>query len=47
MTINEALENTLQFLESLGYQSGDIHDDLAMAASRLRLKYPSVSKDEL
>ncbi len=35
MTIREALENALTFIESLGYTSGDVHDDLALAISRL------------
>ncbi len=34
-TIREALENALTFMEALGYQSGDIHDDLRLAIRRL------------
>lgn len=33
--ILEAIGNTLTFLESLGYTSGDIHDDLAKAGEAL------------
>jgi hypothetical protein len=33
VTVKEALDNALQFLESLGYISGDIHDDLALACA--------------
>jgi Holliday junction resolvasome RuvABC DNA-binding subunit len=36
MNIIEALENALTALESLGYKSGDIHDDLALAIGRLK-----------
>lgn len=36
MTILQALENALEALESLGYTSGDIHDDLSLAISRLK-----------
>ena len=31
MTVIEAIENALTFLESLGYTSGDVHDDLSLA----------------
>lgn len=47
MTIQEALENALTFLESLGYKGGDIHDDLELAKDRIRSKYPKVSNEEL
>jgi hypothetical protein len=47
-TFIEALENALSFLESLGYkEGGDIHDDLALAITRLRIKYPAIAKEEL
>ena len=36
MTILEAIENVLRFIESLGYLNGDIHDDLVLAISRLK-----------
>ena len=39
MTIQEALENALEFLESLGYKGGDIHDDLELAINRLKRYY--------
>ena len=42
MTIIEAMENALSLLEALGYQSGDIHDDLKTAIRRLR-----AAKEEL
>jgi hypothetical protein len=47
ITIQEALENALQLLESLGYKGGDIHDDLALAITRLRTKFSKAAKDEL
>lgn len=47
MTIKEALENALEFLESLGYEHGDIHDDLALAISRLVRKYGRAMQEEL
>jgi hypothetical protein len=48
MTIIEALERALELLEANGYTSGgDIHDDLALAFSRIRSKYPAVAKEEL
>lgn len=43
-TLIEALENAVTFLESLGYASGDVHDDLAVAASYVRIKLPAISK---
>ena len=46
MTIIEALENALTLLESQGYKSGDIHDDLALAISRLQSKYPKIAEEE-
>jgi hypothetical protein len=47
MTIIEAMENALSMLEALGYKSGDIHDDLALAINRLKMKYPKVAKEEM
>lgn len=48
MKIIEAMENALQLLESLGYKDGgDIHDDLALAISRLKTKFPKAANDEL
>ena len=48
MKIIEALENALEFLEALGYmRGGDVHDDLDLAISRLRQKYPRIAKEEL
>jgi hypothetical protein len=48
MTIIEALENALPFLEALGYrEGGDICDDLALAISRLRTKHPRAAREEL
>jgi len=48
MTILEALQNALTLLETKGYTSGgDIHDDLELAISRLRTKYPKIAKEEL
>jgi len=47
MKIKEALENALELLESLGYLSGTIHDDLALAISRLKNKYPKIADEEL
>lgn len=37
ISIQEALENALLFLESLGYrEGGDIHDDLAAALAQVK-----------
>lgn len=47
MTIIEAMENALALLESQGYTSGDIHDDLALAIQRLKAKYPKAASEEL
>ena len=47
MTILEAVENALEFLEALGYKGGDIHDDLELAKDRLRSKFPKAAGDEL
>jgi hypothetical protein len=48
MTIIEALENALTFLESLGYkEGGDIHDDLALAINRLATKHRKIANEEL
>lgn len=47
MTILEALENALQFLEAAGFTGGDVHDDLSLAISRLRRRYPQIAKEEL
>lgn len=47
MSIIEALENALTFLEAGGVVGGDVHDDLSLAISRLRTKYPNVAKEEL
>lgn len=46
MTIQEVLENALSLLEANGYKGGDIHDDLALALSRLRIRYPEVAREE-
>lgn len=37
-TVGSAIENAITFLESLGYKGGDIHDDLALAAMRVRTR---------
>lgn len=47
MTILRALENALELLESEGYKSGDIHDDLALAIQRLRERFPAAARYEL
>ena len=47
MTILEALQNALELLESEGYKSGDIHDDLALAIQRLKERYPKAAAYEL
>jgi hypothetical protein len=47
MTILEALRNARELLEAQGFTSGDIHDDLSLAISRLAAKYPDVAKEEL
>jgi hypothetical protein len=47
MSIEQAMQNALEFLEGLGYTSGDVHDDLSLALGRLRRKYPQAAKEEL
>lgn len=47
MKLIEALQNAREFLEALGYKSGDVHDDLNLAISRLLNKYPAVTQEEL
>lgn len=47
MTINEALHEVRELLESLGYKSGDMHDNLVLAIKRLRQKYPKAADEEL
>jgi hypothetical protein len=47
MTIIEALQDALTFLEAGGYRGGDIHDDLAAAIRQLRTMHPKVAKAEL
>lgn len=47
MTMLEAVENAITFLESIGYTGGDIHDDLSLVASRLQGKYARVGQEEL
>lgn len=37
MLVGKALKNALEFLESLGYKSGDIRDDLDAAISTLEV----------
>ena len=44
-TVIEAVENAVQFLESLGYVGGDIHDDLAQALAKLKLR--KARRDEM
>jgi len=47
MTIIEALENALIMLAQQGITSGDVVDDLQLAITRLRMKYPSIATEEL
>ena len=48
MKLIEALENAITLLESLGYKDGgDIHDDFALAITRLKTKFPKASEEEL
>lgn len=47
MKIIEALKNTLTFLESLGYKSGDVHDDLARSMDALVNVYPRAAHEYL
>jgi len=47
MRIDEAIENAVTFLESLGYTSGDIHDDLQLTLRRLRTKHRRIAEEEL
>ena len=35
-TILETLENTLEFLEILGYTHGDVHDNLVLSINKLK-----------
>jgi hypothetical protein len=37
----------LTLLESEGYKSGDVHDDLALALARLKSKHRRVAEEEL
>jgi ABC-type transporter Mla subunit MlaD len=46
-TVREALGNALTFMEALGYQSGDIHDDLKLAIARLVRQCPNSLRDSL
>jgi hypothetical protein len=47
MTVREALENALALLESQGFTSGDVHDDLKLAINRLSRNASSVMQEEL
>lgn len=42
VTILEAIENALQFLEALGYKGGDIVDDLELVQARLACHHPKI-----
>jgi hypothetical protein len=47
MTVQEALENTIAFLESLGYgEGGGVYDDLARAVSIIKAQAPKVAAKE-
>lgn len=35
-TVGEALSNALEFLEAMGYGSGDVHDDLQLAIHKIQ-----------
>jgi hypothetical protein len=43
----EALAAALELLESCGYKSGDIPDDLQLVINRLETKFPRVAHEEL
>lgn len=47
VTVYEALRNALDFLESLGYGSGDVHDELHAAIIRLQHKHSKAILDTL
>jgi hypothetical protein len=47
MTVIEALNNAMELLESLGYRTGEIHDDLHLAISRIQRKCSKVAQEEL
>lgn len=47
LTVKEAFDNALEFLESLGYTSGDIHDDFKLAINRVNAKAAQVMDSEL
>ena len=47
MTINEALHEALELLESKGYRSGEIHDNLVRVIQRLRQKFPKAADAEI
>ena len=49
MKLIEALENALIALESTGFRQGgeNVHDDLALAITRLRTKYRQAAEEEL
>jgi hypothetical protein len=42
----EAVENAITFLEALGYEGGDIHDDLVATLRRLRQVQANRAKAE-
>jgi len=47
MTIEQALQNALQYLEAMHVTGGDVHDDLEQALARLQRAYPKIAQEEL
>lgn len=47
MRLIEALQNARDFLEALGYRSGDIHDDLHLALCALQNNHHKACMEEI
>lgn len=47
MDVYDAMMNAVEFLESMGYVSGYIHDDLKKAAMILLMSHPRAAEEEL
>lgn len=47
MTIIEAMESALWFLEAQGWKGSDTHGDLGLAMDMLKRRYPQAAKAEL
>ncbi len=47
ITISEAIDNAIEFLEACGVTGGDVVDDLCIVARKLRTKHVDVGKELL